>query len=1184
MTSTGRRAIRTLAIALAVVLGLVAAGGLTLAWLNRGDQIRRRLLVYKPRLEKQLGRPVSFGSVRLHLWPHPGFEIRDISITGGPTEEPLLQVPYLEGDFAFLPLLKSRGTEVIITDVRTQGLVVTVVRLPDGRLSCQDVLDRLQPRMPQTPLRPKQEARLEPVLLSYAEMLGSALRFRDLGTGPGPDRSVAIEQLDLRLWDVGLGRLIALSLDAAVTAPGRNLHLEGTVGPVPGDLDFTDPLDLVQRVKLRISDLQVQSLAAWFLKGSPWLVPQKAVVAADLYFERPSDTQRLRLVGSVGIKGLVLQRAGHLGQPADILLRSDLEATEDAASVLVRELDLSVNDMAIHGTADLRDLWTRPNVPELDLSSRGIELEKVVALLPPGLLPDIVLHGPVSLSAARSVSAAQPLLSLRVDLSAATLLLPQLHKPAGMPAVAEFRGLPKKDGIHVERLGLVLGPLSLWMKGIIKSPHDLELSLDSGWVELDRLLRLSPTVAEAVRRRRSAVRGDAEVSGSVKRHGNTVTASAHLRIRDARARVPGLTLTGATEVRASGRFSPNADSIEADVDLSSAGLLVPRVIDKPASAPMRLRLSAERLGQNITLKEAHLDLPGASVEARGHGDLGRRFLDVRVPRFRADLTRIARFFPALRDRAIPEGELETALRLDGDPNSLRTVRLRIDDLTFVGAGGTLSGSAEVVGLDRPERVAFDFTGAGLDLVELLGWTRGLKKPRGEAVIDELQTLSLDGKMRLDRVRIGKVAIPHVVLAVTLDRGKGEVKTLQGTAFGGTWTGDGSTVDLSQSPPPLVLQAKIDEVDLRQFLALWGPKVEHKADGRVSIEGRLSSSGLSWSHIWPLIHGPAGFTLTGGLVRDVDIRAKVVNRTIGGMMKNHEIAMHRDEVALQAAVGRVQVGGQRIRLVQPLRASNSEMIMHVTGDIGFTGSLHLAGKMEILPEGFAIATKGKIRPGGAVPVALHIEGDGKLPLVTLDRLDDTVSEMLGGLLGEARQPELEPPHPVLHQPGQDRAGTDVTPALAEAIKVQHQGKSGRGMANIKLGASFNLLGMATQFALVLDIGYAVTKNRNGYLLLPLQFQVGNGLTSFMVPLGFQYDFPLLRGFYLYPRLSVGYAALIGFDPSGVLHSGLVLPELGIKYVPGRRVNFGFEPFSLPIFLRPDGARLSYRLMFYGGINL
>lgn len=152
------------------------------------------------------------------------------------------------------------------------------------------------------------------------------------------------------------------------------------------------------------------------------------------------------------------------------------------------------------------------------------------------------------------------------------------------------------------------------------------------------------------------------------------------------------------------------------------------------------------------------------------------------------------------------------------------------------------------------------------------------------------------------------------------------------------------------------------------------------------------------------------------------------------------------------------------------------------------------------------------------------------------------------------------------------------------------KAGPFMFNVKIGPAFCLFpsGCAHQGAIVLDLGAAVTRNRNGYLLLPVQFQFLPGASAIIVPVGFQYDVRLpFRGGYFYPRIMAGYAALLTDNspgtPQTVVHSGVLIPELGVKYILNGRWNFGGEFFSLPFFFNANGPVLFYRVQLSAGVN-
>lgn len=149
------------------------------------------------------------------------------------------------------------------------------------------------------------------------------------------------------------------------------------------------------------------------------------------------------------------------------------------------------------------------------------------------------------------------------------------------------------------------------------------------------------------------------------------------------------------------------------------------------------------------------------------------------------------------------------------------------------------------------------------------------------------------------------------------------------------------------------------------------------------------------------------------------------------------------------------------------------------------------------------------------------------------------------------------------------------------------KVGPFMANFKIGPAFGAHNTGHQGAIVLDVGWSVLSNKNGYLLLPLQFQFAQGGGAVVVPVGFQYDIPIhaVPGLYLYPRLSLGYAAFIASaeGETQTSHFGALIPEFGAKYVLKGRWNLGGEIFSLPVYFNSGGAAVSYRILLSGGMN-
>lgn len=160
------------------------------------------------------------------------------------------------------------------------------------------------------------------------------------------------------------------------------------------------------------------------------------------------------------------------------------------------------------------------------------------------------------------------------------------------------------------------------------------------------------------------------------------------------------------------------------------------------------------------------------------------------------------------------------------------------------------------------------------------------------------------------------------------------------------------------------------------------------------------------------------------------------------------------------------------------------------------------------------------------------------------------------------------------------------------------KAGRVMLNVRGGPAFGIANadhdLRFMGALGVDLGVAVTDNYNAYLVFTPQLDFREGLYNVMVPLGFQYDIRLAKHVYLYPRMSLGYAAFIShasidfgslrFSASDVTHGGIAIAELGLKFVPLGRLNIGIEPLSIPIFFTGQDYAAWYRAMVFVGVNL
>lgn len=164
--------------------------------------------------------------------------------------------------------------------------------------------------------------------------------------------------------------------------------------------------------------------------------------------------------------------------------------------------------------------------------------------------------------------------------------------------------------------------------------------------------------------------------------------------------------------------------------------------------------------------------------------------------------------------------------------------------------------------------------------------------------------------------------------------------------------------------------------------------------------------------------------------------------------------------------------------------------------------------------------------------------------------------------------------------------DYDPAKSGRVMLNARGGIAVGIANTE--QDLRLLGMVG-----IDFGVAVDEHRNAYIVFTPQVDLQKNTYNVMVPLGFQYDIRLTRGLYLTPRMSLGYSALISnasadfgslhFSVNRVIHGGVAIPELGLKYVINGRFNIGIEPLSFPIFFNTEDYAAWYRANAFLGLN-
>ncbi|MCS6915142.1 MAG: hypothetical protein RMK29_13850 [Myxococcales bacterium] len=420
--------------------------------------IAARLHAWARRLEADLGCPVRLGPCRLRLGPQLGLLVRDVRMGGedGRTP-PLLRLGLARVELAVWPTLRSLGRQVHLSRVALEGLELATARLPSGGMAHQEVLARLRRRPPPSAQERERLARLR---IRTVSVQGGALRCQD---GPA---HMAVESVQAEAEQVQVGAPFPVRLRAAVLGAARpNLELSATVGPLPPDLEVGEPLALVRRVWLHLGPLSLAPLRC--LLGP---LPAATLEEAELQLELPARTGRLHLEARA--RGAVTE--GPFG------LRAELDAALLVGDFRLARLELNLGPAVLRAQADLRRLWTTPQVHVLQIEAEALPLEPMLTLLGVGSAP---VRGPAGLWASASGPPDRARFHARLD-------LPQGLRggtPEGrlLPLTVELVGTLEPDAVHLERLDLRLGPARATLRGrlirgvLIVQPDPMEVDLSA---------------------------------------------------------------------------------------------------------------------------------------------------------------------------------------------------------------------------------------------------------------------------------------------------------------------------------------------------------------------------------------------------------------------------------------------------------------------------------------------------------------------------------------------------------------------------------------------------------------------------------------------------------------------------------------------------------------------------------
>jgi hypothetical protein len=956
-----RRAARALLAALgALLLSLAVLTGL-LGW-KAGALVHAGAVAEASRFGARIGRAVTVGPARVSLGRTIAVEIRDVHIAAapgqsGPAAEPLFEVAAVRVRVGAWSIVRSLGKDVAVEAIEADGPVLRLVRLEGGALSYADVVEKLAAPEPRQPVQKAHVGRVA--------VRGARVELHDVPRGA----RFAVEKIDAVVPEIRPDAPVDLALDAAVLAAAPNLHLDLRLAPPGGPERVTGRLE---RAVLRLAPLDVEPLLP-FVPVRGGIGVAGARLSADLVLA--VDPQGvIGFVGTVEAGALRLSRGGEeaLPQAVDAAVRADLRVDPEAPAVEARSFALTVAGMSVEGRADVRGPIDAVEVRALDLRARQVTFERLLPLLPPGLLPrGMALAGPIEARASARGAPREAELEVAVDLREASVKLPDWVKPVGVPLGAELRG-KVGDGLAVEALGVRLGPLAIALRGKIRSATEVDLTFDSGDVGIDSILRLFPAIARGVPAG-VTLAGHVHAAGHVRRSGVETRAEAKVALRRAGVRTEALTLEGAAELGATARFAPGSMALTVDLDAGGVRAQIPGKLDKAAGAPLAVHARVERAGAVTSVKDAQITLSGATLGGSARFDAAAHGLVVEAPSCALELGTLARTVPPLADVPPPlrGASVRAGLSYEGDTRDPGAGHLHLEGLDVAAPLGRLRGSVDVRGLAPLGAVTFDLHGESLHLDALAGGAGGGRGALGRVVAH--------GRLHLARLSAAKLDARDVEAELSLEKGSLAISTLRFAAYGGRLSAGGSRVDLSGAAPAFAVRARAERLDLAALAA--GGDVSGKLDADVDLAG----AGADWAAVAPTLSGTVKLALDGAHVHGKHtLRGTIINPLLHKLAERARQKHPVREVDTNIARADVlfAVGAGRVRTASPLVAHADEGTLTFEGSVGFDRTLAISGSVVIPPAAIEKLSKGWLVPESDATVKLRIDGTTEKPRIEL----------------------------------------------------------------------------------------------------------------------------------------------------------------------------------------------------------
>ncbi|MGF1508254.1 MAG: AsmA family protein [Myxococcota bacterium] len=374
------KSLRTVLIALGVVFGILVLGFVAVVSLVDLDAL---IAKYKePALtaaSDALGREVQVDTIGVSWFPVLGVRATDVSIAEAErirADRPFVRAEQLSVGIEIWSALVSLGKDIKVQQVVLSKPEIHVVRLKDGSFNFSDIGASTGAPPPESkePMDDSTASYLESATIGRIAVSDGRVVYENRMNAPG-ENTVAVEDIDLELLDVGLGKPLDVDLQMAVMAQAQNLELKVETGPLASKIDALGVPE-VTRAEVITRALPLSSVAPFAVVSGADL--SEAVLNMDVVGE-PSASA-ITLSGPIDVENLRLVSGEQKGPPfaAGLTLGITLPSNFSAVTLADTMVRLGPAKVDVSGEVDLTTVGWK----NVRLAAEPFSPGELVKLLP----------------------------------------------------------------------------------------------------------------------------------------------------------------------------------------------------------------------------------------------------------------------------------------------------------------------------------------------------------------------------------------------------------------------------------------------------------------------------------------------------------------------------------------------------------------------------------------------------------------------------------------------------------------------------------------------------------------------------------------------------------------------------------------------------------------------------------